>query len=192
MSKPQINLGVSGRHVHVSQEDLEILYGPGAQLHSFKDLVQPGQFASQETVDVVTEKSTFKNVRILGPVRKNTQIEVSLTDGIKLGLKPPVRDSGNLQGSPGATLVGPKGSVKLDNGVIAAYRHIHMSPADAAAYGVKDKDIVKVRLGSDDRALIFDNVLVRVHDNFRLEMHIDTDEANAAQAKTGDTVEIIG
>lgn len=190
MTSFKIPVGVSGRHVHVTREHLDVLYGNGYELTSIKELSQPGQFAAQETVDLVTEKGTFKNVRILGPERNKSQVEVALTDAIKLGIKPPVRDSGDLKGSPGLTLVGPKGSVILEEGVIAAGRHIHMTPADAKKLGLKDKDIVRVTCGNE-RALIFDQVLVRVHDNFQLEMHIDTDEGNAAMVKTGEMVEII-
>ena len=190
MSDKRIPIGVSGRHVHVSRQDLDTLYGAGYQLQNMKDLSQPGQFACNETVDIVTAKGTFKNVRILGPERKKSQVEVSLTDAIKLGIKPPVRDSGDHSGSPGVTLVGPKGSVDLSSGVIAACRHIHMTPADAAVLGLTDKQIVKVRTGGE-RALVFDQVLVRVDPTYALEMHIDTDEGNAAMLKTGDTVEIV-
>ncbi|KYZ77169.1 propanediol utilization protein [Anaerosporomusa subterranea] len=190
MSTPKIPVGVSGRHLHVSREHLDVLFGEGYQLHPIKDLSQPGQFACQEIVDIVGPKGSFKNVRILGPERKKTQIEVALTDAIKLGINPPVRDSGDIAASPGVTIVGPKGSVNLEEGVIAAKRHIHMTPADAQTFGVKDKDIVKVRLGGE-RGLIFDEVLIRVNDQFSLEMHIDTDEGNAAMAKTGGQVEII-
>jgi putative phosphotransacetylase len=190
MSTPKIPVGVSGRHLHVSREHLDVLFGEGYQLHPVKDLSQPGQFACQEIVDIVGPKGSFKNVRILGPERKKTQIEVALTDAIKLGINPPVRDSGDIAASPGVTIVGPKGSVNLEEGVIAAKRHIHMTPADAQTFGVKDKDIVKVRLGGE-RGLIFDEVLIRVNDQFSLEMHIDTDEGNAAMAKTGGQVEII-
>lgn len=191
MSKPSIPVGISARHIHVSQEHLVILFGEGYELHPFKDLAQPGQYAAQEFVDLETEKGSFKKVRILGPVRKQTQVEIALTDAIKLGIKPPVRDSGDLKGSPGLTIVGPKGSVKLEEGVVAACRHIHMTPADAAQFGVKDKDIVKVRAGSEERCVIFDKVLARVHENFKLEMHLDTDEGNASMAKNGDFVEIV-
>ena len=191
MTKPKIPVGISARHLHISQEHLDMLYGKGHQLKPVKDLGQPGQFACEETVDLVTEKGSFKKVRILGPVRPKTQIELALTDAMKLGLKIPVRDSGDHSGSPGLTLVGPKGEVKLEAGVIAACRHIHMTPADAAAYGVKDKEFVSVRVGDADRCLVFDKVLVRVHDSFALEMHLDTDEANAAAARNGDAVEIV-
>jgi putative phosphotransacetylase len=190
MSDPKIPVGISARHVHVTREDLDVLYGKGYQLTNKKDLGQPGQFACNETVDLVTEKGTIKNVRILGPERKATQVELSLTDSIKLKLKPPVRDSGDLAGSPGLTIVGPKGSIEIKQGVIAACRHIHMTPADAAEYGVKDKDIVKVPFGGE-RALVFDKVLIRVREDFKLEMHIDTDEGNASLLKTGDFVDII-
>lgn len=190
MSEIMIPVGISGRHVHVSREHLDILYGTDYQLQPMKDLSQPGQFACQETLDLVTAKGSFKNVRILGPERKKSQVEIALTDSIKLGIKPPVRDSGDHAGSPGLTLVGPKGSVELSSGVIAACRHIHMTPADAEKFGLKDKEIVKVRCGGE-RGLIFDQVLVRVDSSFALEMHIDTDEGNASMLKTGDTVEIV-
>ncbi len=186
----RIPVGISARHVHVTREDLDILYGPGSQLTFRKELSQPGQFAAEETVDLVTEKGTLKKVRILGPERKKTQVEISLTDSLKLGLKPPVRDSGDLKDSPGITVVGPKGSIQLTEGVIAACRHIHMLPADAAHYGVTDKEIVKVCCDGP-RGLIFDNVLIRVNDNFKLEMHVDTDESNAAMMNAQSTVEIL-
>lgn len=190
MSEKNVPIGISARHVHVSQADLDVLYGEGYQLTNKKDLLQQGQFASNELVDVVTEKATFPNVRILGPVRKQTQVEISLSDAMKLKLNAPVRDSGDLQGSPGVTLVGPKGKVELGEGVIVAGRHIHMSLTDAEAFGVKDKDVVKVRCGGE-RGLVFENVLIRVHESFRLEMHIDTDEANAAMCKNSGLVEVI-
>lgn len=190
MSEKKIPVGISARHVHVTREDLDILYGKGYQLTVKKDLSQPGQYAANELVDLVTEKSTFKNVRILGPERKVTQIEISMSDAMKLGLKAPVRDSGDVEGSAGITIVGPKGTVKLDQGVIVACRHIHMTPADAAAFSVKDKEIVKVRC-EGDRALIFDKVLIRVNDQFKLEMHVDTDEGNAALLGNSSTIEIV-
>lgn len=186
----KVPAGISARHVHVSREHLDILFGKGHELKSVKDLSQPGQYAAEEQVDLVTEKGSFKKVRILGPIRSQTQVEISLTDSLKLGLKPPVRDSGNIKGSPGITLVGPKGEVKLTEGVIAAFRHIHMTVADAANFGVKDKEIVKVKFGGE-RGLIFDQVLIRVHDTFKLDMHLDTDEANAAKISNGDMVELI-
>ena len=186
----RIPVGISARHVHVSREDLDILYGPGYQLTVRKDLSQPGQFAAEETVDLVTEKGNFKKVRILGPERKQTQIEISLTDSLKLGIKPPVRDSGNLAGSPGITVVGPQGSIQLKQGVIVACRHIHMTAADAAELGVKDKQMVQVCCGGE-RGLTFGNVLIRVNDSFRLEMHVDTDESNAAMFNANTVIEIV-
>lgn len=185
----KIPVGVSARHVHVSREDLDILYGKGYELTVMKELSQPGQFAAKESVELVTAKDTMK-VRILGPVRKQTQIELALTDAVKLGITPPVRDSGDLKESPGLTIRGPKGEVKVGEGVIAACRHIHMTVADANEFNLQDKEIVKVRCGGD-RGLIFDNVLVRVNDNYSLEMHIDTDEGNAAMLHTGTQVEIV-
>ena len=190
MLETKVPVGISARHVHVSQADLDILYGEGYQLTVKKDLLQEGQFASNELVDIVTEKGSFKNVRILGPVRKQTQVEIALTDALKLKLAIPVRDSGDLKGSPGITIVGPKGTIEIPEGVIAAGRHIHMSLDDAAKFDVKDKDIVKVRCGGE-RGLLFENVLIRVHESFRLEMHIDTDEANAAMCKNSGLVEVI-
>lgn len=190
MSQKQIPIGISARHVHVSRVDLDVLFGKDYQLTVKKDLSQPGQYASNERVDIVTEKGSFKGVSILGPERKQTQIEISLTDALKLGITPPVRDSGDLAGSPGITLVGPAGQVTLPVGVIAALRHIHMTPADATDLGVTDKQIVKVRCGGQ-RGLVFDNVLVRVHETFALEMHLDTDEANAAMCRNGGAVELI-
>ena len=190
MSNKKVTVGISARHVHVTREHLEILYGAGYQLTNKKDLSQPGQFASNETVDVVTEKSTFKNVRILGPERSKSQVEVSMSDAMKLGLKNiPVRDSGDLAGTPGAKLVGPKGEVELKEGVIVASRHIHMTPAEAATFGVKDKDTVKVRCGGE-RGLVFENVLIRVHEQYALEMHVDTDEGNAVDLEHAAKIEL--
>ena len=185
-----IPVGVSGRHVHLSREHLDALFGTGYELTKKKDLSQPGQYASDETVDIITTKGAFTRVRILGPVRKETQIEMALTDSVKLGITPPIRDSGNVAGSPGVVLVGPNGTITLDQGVIIALRHIHMTPADAEKFGVKDKDLVQVEcLG--ERAMTMGQVLVRVNDQYALEMHVDTDEGNAACLKTGDKIRII-
>lgn len=177
----QVLVETSARHVHVTAEDLEILFGKGAELHVKKMLSQPGQFASNERVDVVGPKKTLTGVSILGPVRKASQIELSLTDARSIGIVAPVRESGDIAGTPGCKLVGPCGEVEVKEGVIAAKRHIHMTPADAEAFGVKDKDVVSVKLDTE-RALTFSNVVVRVSDNFALAMHIDTDESNAACA----------
>ncbi|MFA6074440.1 MAG: phosphate propanoyltransferase [Negativicutes bacterium] len=188
--KRSIPVGVSARHVHLSEADLEKLFGTGAKLTVFKDLSQPGQYAANEKVDIVTEKGAIKGVRVLGPTRKQTQVEVSLTDALKLKIAPPIRDSGNVAGSAKCKLVGPCGEVDLSEGTIAAFRHIHMTPADAEAFGIKDKDIVSVKF-CGERGLTFDQVLIRVNKDFRLEMHIDTDEANAAKIGSGCTVEMV-
>jgi len=185
----KVPVGISNRHIHLSQQDLETLFGPGYELTVRGPLSQTGQFAAEETVTIEGPKSSISNVRILGPTRKETQIEISRTDSFALGLKPPVRDSGLLDGSPGVTVIGPKGRVTLDKGVILAQRHIHMNEEDAARFGVKDKEMVSVRVGGE-RGVVFENVLVRVRSDFVLEMHIDTDEANAAILSNGELVEV--
>lgn len=190
ISEACIPVGVSGRHVHLSREHLDALFGAGYELTKKKDLSQPGQFASDETVDIMTTKGAFTRVRILGPVRKETQIELALTDAVKLGITPPIRDSGNVAGSPGVVLVGPNGTITLEQGAIAALRHIHMTPADAMRFGVKDKDVVRVECPGE-RAMIMGEVLVRVNDQYALELHVDTDEGNASCLKTGQKVRII-
>ena len=170
----------SARHVHVSQADLETLFGAGYQLTHKKDLSQPGQYACAERVDVVGPKKTLTGVSILGPVRKETQVEISLTDARSIGVAAPIRESGDTVGSGACKLVGPCGEVELTEGVIAAKRHIHMTPADAEVFGVQDKEIVSVKIDNEGRALIFGDVVVRVSEKFALAMHIDTDESNAA------------
>lgn len=173
----EIPIGISARHVHLSREDVETLFGKGYQLNKKKELMG-GQFAAQECVTIVgTKLRAIENVRVLGPERSQSQVEVAKTDAIRLGLNPPVRQSGDLAGSAPIAMVGPKGVVYLKEGCIVAKRHIHMSPADAARYGVKDKQVVKVRFESG-RGGVFEDVVIRVHDTFTLEMHIDTDEAN--------------
>ncbi len=176
-----IMVETSARHMHVTQEDLEILFGAGHQLTPKKDLSQPGQFACAEKVTVVGPRGEMK-VTILGPVRKATQVEVSLTDARSLGLSAPVRESGDIAQSAPCTLVGPAGSVELPQGVIVAKRHIHMHPDDAARFGVEDKQVVGVNITTDGRSLVFGDTVVRVHPTFALAMHIDTDEANAVGA----------
>ena len=176
----QVLVETSARHVHVTQEDLETLFGKGYELTVKKPLSQPGQFACNERVDVVGPKKTLTGVSILGPVRSATQVELSLTDARAIGVAAPIRESGDIEGSGACRLVGPKGEVELTQGVIAAKRHIHMTPADAAAAGVADKDIVKVVTGGNDRKLVFDDVVIRVSEKFATAMHIDTDESNAA------------
>ncbi|PLV59112.1 phosphate propanoyltransferase [Thermotoga sp. KOL6] len=189
--EPGIIVGVSNRHVHLSKEDLEALFGKGYELTPIKDLRQPGQYAAKETVTIVGPKGAIENVRVLGPVRKETQVEISRTDAFRLGIRPPVRDSGDLEGTPGIVIIGPNGILVKEKGVILAKRHIHMHPKDAEHFGVKDKDIVKVIVENGDRKLIFDDVLIRVREDFVLEFHVDTDEANAAMLNTGDFVYIV-
>lgn len=173
----KIPIGISARHVHLTREHVDILFGKGHELHPKKELMG-GQFASEEQVTLVgTKLRAIENVRILGPERKATQVEVAKTDAIRLGINPPVRDSGNVKGSAPITIVGPKGALYLDEGCIIAKRHIHMSPQDAKRFGVKDGQIVKVKFGTE-RGGVFEEVLIRVHESFTLEMHIDTDEAN--------------
>ena len=178
----QFIVETSARHVHVTQQDLETLFGPGYELHPKKYLSQPGQFASEERVDVVGPKKTLSRVSILGPIRPATQIELSLTDARSIGVDAPIRESGDVAGSGACKLVGPCGEVEVKEGVIAAKRHIHMTPEDAAEYGIQDKAIVNVKINTPGRSLIFGDVVVRVSPKFSLAMHIDTDESNAACA----------
>jgi putative phosphotransacetylase len=166
--------------VHVSEEHLAILFGEGYKLTAKKDLSQPGQFACEERVDLVGERGALKNVTILGPTRPFSQVEVTSTEARTLGVKSLIRESGLIDGTFGCTLVGPKGSIVLDKGVIVAKRHIHVTPTEAQAFGVSDKEIIMVKVDSDDRSLIFGDVVVRVSEKFAAAMHIDTDEANAA------------
>ena len=185
-----VPVGVSARHIHLTQEHVEALFGEGYQLTKRKELMG-GQFASNETVTIVGLKlRAIENVRILGPVRSRSQVEVSATDALRLGVKAPIRESGNVEGSAAIAVVGPKGAIYLDEGCIIAKRHIHMAPKDAMAAGVHDGDIVSVK-AEIERGTVFNHVQIRVDDSFTLEMHIDTDEANAAKITTGDTVRII-
>ncbi len=170
----------SARHVHVTQADLETLFGAGYQLTKKKDLSQPGQYACEERVTVVGPKKELANVSILGPCRKDTQVELSLTDARSIGIAAPVRESGDIAGSGACKLVGPCGEVELTQGVIAAKRHIHATPADAEKLGVKNGEIVNVKIDTDGRSLVFGDVVVRVSESYALAMHIDTDESNAA------------
>lgn len=190
MSKKMIPVGISNRHIHLSKEHLDVLFGKGYELVKMKDLSQPGQYAAEEKVDVIGPKKTLKGVRILGPVRGETQIEVSITDAFTLGVDPIVRNSGDLANTPGVKIVGPQGEVVIDKGVIVAARHIHMHTSDAEKFEVSDKEIVTVKV-EGPRGLTFDNVLVRVNKDYALEMHVDTDEGNAAQLKNGSMVELI-
>lgn len=188
----EVLVETSARHVHVTKEVLETLFGKGYELTKKKDLSQPGQFASNERVDVVGPKKTLSGVSILGPVRPETQVELSLTDARSIGVAAPVRESGDIAGSGACKLVGPCGEVELTEGVIAAKRHIHMTTADAAAMGLADKQVVSVKVPSGNgRALIFGDVVVRVSDKYALAMHIDTDESNAAGVAPGTMGEIL-
>jgi putative phosphotransacetylase len=186
----KIPVGLSNRHLHLTTKDLETLFGKGAKLTKLRNLSQPGQFAANETVTLVGPKGKMKKVRILGPVRKETQVEVSKTDSYILGIKPPVRISGDIKGSGGIKIIGPEGKIDLREGVIIAQRHIHMSPEEAKSFGVKDGDVVKVKVAGE-RALIFANVMIRSGPTHRLDFHIDIDEANAAGLSQGDSVELV-
>lgn len=170
----------SARHVHLSQQDLETLFGKGYELTVKKELSQPGQYASNERVTVVGTKKELANVSILGPVRSASQVELSATDARSIGVNIAIKESGDIAGTPGCKLVGPCGEVEIPCGVIVAKRHIHMTPADAEKFGVKDKEIVSVKAESAERGVTFDDVVVRVSEKFALAMHIDTDESNAA------------
>ena len=183
-----IEMEASGRHVHVTKEQADQLFGHG--LTPEKPLSQPGQWVAKERVTVMGPKGEFQNVAVLGPERSEAQVEVSLTDGRTLGVQPPIRASGSVENSPGAVLRGPCGEVKLHQGVIAAQRHIHITPADAARFGVKDKQIVKLQTYTN-RPLVFGDVLVRVSDRFATRVHLDFDEANACGYRSGDLGRIL-
>ena len=181
----KIPVAISARHIHLTQEAVEALFGDGHKLTPYKPLSQPGQFASEEKLTIIGPKRELENVRVLGPTRPKCQVEVSRTDEFWLGIDAPVRNSGDVKNSPGVTLRGPKGTLKLTEGLICARRHIHMTPPDAERFGVKDRDVVEVAIDSEGRDLIFGDVLIRVKESYALEMHIDTDEANAAEIKAG-------
>jgi len=181
-----IPVAISARHVHLTQSSIERLFGADYQLQVYAPLGQPGQFAAAETVTLVGARGRLAHVRIVGPPRKEDQVEISRSDAFVLGIDAPLRESGNLPNSPGIVVEGPVGSVTLDHGVICALRHIHMSPADADTLGLKDQDRVEVALESQERRLIFGDVVVRVSPEYRLELHLDTDEGNAAGLRAGD------
>ena len=185
----KLPIALSNKHIHLSQADVEALFGAGYELTHKKDLSQPGQYACEEMVEVVGPKGSTK-MRVLGPARPESQVEVSLADARGLGIAVPVRQSGDTEGTPGCKLVGPKGEVEMTKGVIVAARHIHMSLEDAERFGVKDKDVVSVQT-TGERALLFNNVLVRANAAFALEMHVDLEEGNAAGVKNGDLVELV-
>ena len=190
-SSGAIPIGVSNRHIHLSTADLETLFGKGYELTPIKELSQPGQYACKEVLTIVgPSMRPIENVRVLGPVRKNSQVEISATDSYVLKVKPPVRESGNIKDSAPIRIIGPKGVVELSEGCIIANRHIHMSPSDAEKFGVADGDCVDIDVNGKRRTRWFD-VQVRVHKDFRLEMHVDTDDANAAGIGNGFTVTVV-
>ncbi|WP_223590541.1 phosphate propanoyltransferase [Neobacillus bataviensis] len=186
-----VPVGVSNRHVHLAPEDVDILFGKDYSLTPLRELSQPGQFAAKEQVSLLGPKGIIQNVRILGPSRGETQVEISKTDGFQLGVYPPVRLSGSLEGTPGLTLIGPKGCISLHQGVIVAKRHIHMSDEDAKVYKLKQGDSLLIQT-SGERPTIFMDVVVRVNPNYQIDFHVDLDEANSAGLKTGDLVKIVG
>ncbi|WP_082797515.1 phosphate propanoyltransferase [Neobacillus drentensis] len=185
-----VPIAASNRHIHLSPEHVERLFGRGYELTKLKDLSQPHQFAAKETLTLIGPKGKIQNVRVLGPVRGSTQVEVSLFDGFTLGVKPPIRNSGDINGSEPITLQGPRGQIMIKEGLICAARHIHMHTSDGESFGVNDGDFVQVKVDGV-RGVIFTNVLIRVSPKFKLEMHIDLDEANAAGIKNGQLGEII-
>ena len=189
----KVTIEISARHVHLKKSDFETLFGAGAKLTARNPLSQPSTFAAEETITLKTEKAEIKNVRILGPLRSYTQIEIAKSDAYRLGIDPPVRDTHELEleGTPGIHLIGPIGHIDLKQGVIIPWRHIHMSPNDALEAGVTDGDLVKVDIDSDARSVVFENVLIRTAPNYKLAMHIDTDEANAAGIEGGETGKLI-
>lgn len=181
---------ISGRHVHLCAADIETLFGKGYSLTRQRDLVQPGQYACEEKVALAGKKGRIEGIRVLGPARPDTQMEISLTDCYKVGVKPVIRMSGDLALTPGGTLIGPAGEAELKQGVIISARHLHMSPAQAALYGLKDGQVVSVKK-TGSRETVFGNVTIRAGDSHELEMHIDTDEANAAGILCGELLELI-
>jgi putative phosphotransacetylase len=190
-TRPNLVVSVSARHLHLTDQDVETLFGPGHKLTIAKDLYQDGFFAADETVMIVGPKRRMlPTVRVLGPTRPESQVELAFTDGISLGIDLPVRASGQIEGTPGCVLLGPKGVVELKKGVIRAERHAHMGPADAAFYGVKDKDRMNLRIHSSCTT-VFENLLVRVGEKIKLEVHLDTDEANACDIDHAQSVELL-
>jgi len=183
--KNKILIETSARHLHVSEADFKTLFGEDAELTFKKELSQPGQFAAEERVTIVGPKKEQHNVTILGPFRKSTQIEISATDARSLGFPIVIRESGNIAGTPGCKIIGPKGEIEIKEGVIVAKRHIHITPTEALEFGLQDKQIVQVEVENEERSLIFGDVVVRVREDFASAMHIDTDESNAASIKPG-------
>jgi len=190
-SKLDIPVGVSNRHCHLTREHFKTLFGAAAEPKRVKDIKQPGFYAAEEVISVAGPKGTLGKIRLVAPYRDRTQIELAVTDAFAIGLNPPVRESGDVGGSAGATLIGPAGKVDIKEGVIVAQRHLHFAPAEAKALGVRSGEVVRVRCGTGKgRSTVFEDVVVRVSDKYSLEFHVDTDEANAAGVKTGDVVHI--
>ena len=188
---PNLVVNISARHLHISQKDLETLFGPGSELTVYRWLYQPGEFAAEQTVTIIgPRRRAIENVRILGPVRGHTQVELSATDAVALGVDAPVRPSGKIDGTPGCLVLGPKGVLELPQGVIRAERHVHMSTADAQTYGFKDRQYVKLRVESDCSS-VYENVLCRVAPTSLLEVHLDTDEGNACNLVGATNVELL-
>jgi putative phosphotransacetylase len=185
-----VPIAASNRHIHLSPEHVERLFGKGYMLSKLKDLSQPNQYAANETVTLIGPKGKIPNVRVLGPARGQTQVEISLFDGFTLGVSPPIRNSGDIKGSEAISIQGPRGQIQIKEGLICAARHIHMHTNDSEAFGLSDGDVVQVKVGGA-RGIIFSNVLIRVSPKYRLEMHIDLDEANAANIKNGHLGEIV-
>lgn len=186
-----IPVSISARHVHLTAGNIDLLFGPGHPLHTRKALSQPGEFSAEETVTLVGSRGSIPHVRVVGPAREEDQVEISRTDEMTLGLDAPVRVSGDLGATPGIKLVGPAGEVTLGHGVVLAQRHVHMSPADARRLGVRDRQIVQVLIHSPHRSLIFGDVVVRVSAHYTLELHLDTDEGNAASVQPGDRAALL-
>ncbi|MBE3573666.1 MAG: phosphate propanoyltransferase [Moorella humiferrea] len=186
----EVPVGVSGRHIHLCREDLDALFGPGYELTVLRPLSQEGEFAARETVTIVGPRGVLEGVRVLGPVRAYSQVEIAMTDGFRLGLRPPVRQSGDVEGTPGIAVVGPAGALNLRRGVILAARHIHMEEERAKILNLHDEQKVRVWVPGV-RAMILDNVIIRTSPHYRLELHLDTDEANAALLSGGDKVKIL-
>lgn len=185
----KVKVGVSNRHVHLSEKDLKTLFGEDYKLTILKNLTQPGQYACTETVTIETEKNSIQKVRVLGPVRNYTQVEISKTDSYTLGLNPPIRDSGNLENSCGITLIGPKGKVKLEKGCIIANRHIHATNEDLRKYNLNESELYDIIIPGEKGGII-SNVKIKIDDSYSFELHIDTDDANAHLIKNGDILEI--
>lgn len=191
-SKKPVPIGVSNKHCHLTEEHFKILFGSAAAPKKVKDIKQPGFWAAEELIDVQGPKGLLKKVRLVAPYRAHTQIEISATDAMSIGVRPPVRESGDVKGSAGAVLIGPAGKVEIKEGVIIALRHVHFSPSEAVSFGIKGGEMLRMRAGTGaGRATVYEDCIARVSDKYSLELHLDTDEANAAGVKTGDLSYIV-